>query len=117
MKQHVLLGYEIIQTLDLGPLIGSVVLYHHESFDGSGYLAGLRGNDIPLAARIVKIADTYDALTGTRPYRAAYSHAQAIEILKEERHQFDSFLLNEFLKCLEIRFGTIYDDATCLSAK
>jgi len=117
MKQHVLFGYEIIQPLGLDPLIGEVVFYHHESYDGSGYLAGMKGDVIPLAARIVKIADTFDALTSIRPYRAAYSPAQAIHILKEERHHFDPFLLDEFLKWIEIRFGTTCNDATCSPAK
>ena len=100
MKQHTVLGYKIIQPLNLDPLIGNVVLYHHESYDGSGYLVGLRGDKISLAARIVKIADTYDALTSDRPYRAAYSSEQAIELLREEHQHFDPFLLDQFLGLL-----------------
>ncbi len=100
MKQHTLLGYQILQPLNLDPLIRNVVLYHHESYDGSGYLVGLRGDEISLAARIVKIADTYDALTSDRPYRAAYSSEQAIKLLREEHQHFDPFLLDEFLGLL-----------------
>jgi len=100
MKQHTVLGHRILQPLHLDPLIGSVVLYHHESYDGSGYLAGLKGDEIPLAARIVKITDTYDALTSARPYRAPYSPAQAVGLLKEEHQHFDPFLFDEFLELL-----------------
>lgn len=101
MKQHTLLGYRIIQPLQLDPLINNVVLYHHESYDGSGYLAGLRGNEIPLEARIVKIADYYEALVSARPYRAAYSSSQAVELLKEERRIFDPFLFEKFLEMID----------------
>lgn len=100
IRQHTALGYRSIQPLHLDPLIGDVIRYHHENYDGSGYLEGLKGGEIPLAARMVKITDAYDAMTSLRPYRTAYTSAQAIELLKEECHHFDPWLLDEFLKMI-----------------
>jgi len=98
MQQHTVLGKKLIQPLHLDPLISDVVLFHHENFDGSGYPDGIKGEQIPLAARIVRIADTYDAMTSERPYRTAYSHKQAVELLKGNCQCFDPFILEEFLK-------------------
>ena len=60
------------------------VEHHHERFDGSGYPGGLRGEEIPLLARILQVADIYDALTTARPYKPAFSHPHALEIMLEE---------------------------------
>ncbi|MBS1834503.1 MAG: HD domain-containing protein, partial [Acidobacteria bacterium] len=57
---------------------------HHERWDGSGYPDGLRGEDIPLLARILQLADIYDALISSRPYKQSFSHEEAINIMKEE---------------------------------
>lgn len=100
MRAHTTLGYDLIKSLELAPMIGEVVLYHHENYDGSGYPAGLKGEEIPLAARIVRIADTYDALTSNRPYRRAYSHTEALEIMHASRQYFDPFLFKVFLQVI-----------------
>jgi putative nucleotidyltransferase with HDIG domain len=101
IQQHVAVGYELIKNLEFDPLIGDVIQYHHENYDGSGYCEGLRGEAIPLAARIVRIADVYDALTSKRPYRRAYSSEEAIEVMRETRHQFDPLLLDIFLQMVD----------------
>ncbi len=73
--------------------------YHHERWDGTGYPEGLSGKDIPLVARIVALADVYDALTTTRPYKKAFSHDKALEMIKKEREkQFDPRVVTAFLK-------------------
>ncbi len=73
--------------------------YHHERWDGSGYPEGLSGTDIPFAARIVSLADVYDALTTTRPYKNAFSHDQARKMIqKESGKQFDPTVVTAFLK-------------------
>ncbi len=75
-----------------------VALSHHERWDGSGYPAGLRGDAIPLAARIVAVADSYLAMTSERPWRSAWSHADAVEhISKDAAGQFDPQVLEAFL--------------------
>ena len=77
MKQHTTIGANILDHMALAApdasflaMAGMVARYHHERFDGRGYPAGLRGAEIPLPARIVAIADAYDAITSLRPYKA-----------------------------------------------
>ncbi len=83
------------ELLDLGI---DIALCHHERWDGTGYPNRLRGNEIPFAARIVAIADVYDALTSPRVYKAAMSHQVAVRILREGRGtQFDPVLMDTFL--------------------
>jgi putative two-component system response regulator len=72
---------------------------HHEHWDGGGYAEGLSGEQIPLAARIFSLADVYDALTTARPYKPAYSHEQALQMMREERGQiFDPRLYDTFIE-------------------
>jgi len=71
---------------------------HHEKWDGSGYPDGLKGDEIPLQARMMAIADVYDALVSDRPYKKAYPHEKALEIIREGRGtQFDPVLTDLFL--------------------
>ena len=65
-------------------MASSIAMHHHERWDGTGYPDGLAGEDIPLAARITGIADVYDALRSDRPYKQAYSHAEAMKIMRSE---------------------------------
>jgi putative two-component system response regulator len=75
-----------------------VIRHHHELFDGTGYPDHLAGDKIPLLARVLQIADVYDALTTDRPYRRAISHADAVKTLWSEAlaGRLDSFLVNRF---------------------
>jgi putative two-component system response regulator len=75
-----------------------IIRHHHEKLDGTGYPDGLRGEEIPLTARILQVTDIYDALVTDRPYRAALSHESAIEIMRNEaaRGWWDSHLIDEF---------------------
>jgi putative nucleotidyltransferase with HDIG domain len=82
MKQHPHMGAEIIlKAADL-PRVAWLVLCHHEKWDGSGYPYGLKGEDIPLGARILSVADSYCAITDGRAYRAARSHDEAMDELQ-----------------------------------
>lgn len=84
MKRHPRLSYEVLKPVArLGPALNGV-LYHHENWDGSGYPEGLRGEQIPRAARIIRVVDMFDALTSTRSYRQGFTLARAIEMLHEE---------------------------------
>ncbi len=99
MNQHPQLGYNMLKDIPFLQDALPVVLYHQEQFDGSGYPAGLRGEVIPLAARIFAIADTYDAMTSMRPYREAMSHPEAIAEIKRCRGtQFDPRVVDAFLE-------------------
>ncbi|MBI5561947.1 MAG: response regulator [Deltaproteobacteria bacterium] len=98
MRSHVLRGEEILRPLNLMSTEKAVVLYHHERWDGAGYPAGLHGENIPLVARIFSIADTYDAMTSTRPYRTALTPQTAQEeIVRCKGTQFDPELVDAFV--------------------
>jgi response regulator RpfG family c-di-GMP phosphodiesterase len=103
MKEHSRLGFEILDG-SLSPLVqlaAEIALSHHEKFDGSGYPRGLSGTAIPVAGRIVAIADVFDALTSSRPYRGPWPLEKAIDFLKEEKgRHFDPNYVEAFLSCL-----------------
>jgi putative two-component system response regulator len=98
IEKHSEIGEKICSPLkSLKPVLPSI-LYHHEKFDGSGYPKGLKGEDIPIHARVIGVADYYDALTSERPYRRALAHDKAISILKEESQKglLDPKIINVF---------------------
>jgi HD-GYP domain-containing protein (c-di-GMP phosphodiesterase class II) len=98
VQQHSMLGARLIESLNLDPLIPQIILDHHENFDGTGYPNGKKGEEIPLEARIIRITDTYDALTSDRGYRPAYEHREAIRIMETDQRYFDPQLLELFFK-------------------
>jgi putative nucleotidyltransferase with HDIG domain len=82
MRQHPQFAYDMLAPIEyLKPAL-DIPLYHHEKWDGSGYPRGLKGEDIPLAARIFTVADVYDALTSDRPYRKAWSPERTLEHIR-----------------------------------
>jgi HD-GYP domain-containing protein (c-di-GMP phosphodiesterase class II) len=90
VKLHVERGYEILAPIDFEWPIAQIVLQHHERMDGSGYPAGLKGGQILLEARILAVADTLDAMTTHRPYRAAESLEVAVREIMSHRHLYDT---------------------------
>ena len=105
MKQHAFLGGEALARVDEALETRSfltmgkeIAFYHHERWDGTGYPEGRREEEIPLSARIVALADVYDALTSKRPYKDAWSHEEAVEEIKRARgKQFDPHIVDVFL--------------------
>jgi putative nucleotidyltransferase with HDIG domain len=97
IKSHTFLGSKLITHFDFDPILNDAILRHHENFDGSGYPDGLKGNEIPLIARIIRVADYFDALTSCRPYRPALQVDEAINIMRKKRHFFDPDIFNIFL--------------------
>lgn len=98
IRLHPIIGENIIRPIKFLPKEREIVLYHHERFDGKGYPEGLEGEKIPRIARILAVADTYDAMTSSRPYRSAKSHEFAIEDLKRcSKTQFDGEVVMAFL--------------------
>ncbi|GAB7025942.1 HD domain-containing phosphohydrolase [Geotalea toluenoxydans] len=81
VKNHSVWGCTVVRKANLSEAVQNIVLYHHERYDGRGYPSGLQGNDIPLEARIVAVADVYDALSVDRPYRSKLSREQIIETI------------------------------------
>ena len=102
MKTHPEKGYSILKFIkQLEPLLCGV-RYHHEHYDGSGYPAGLNGEEIPLYARIIAIADIFDALTSDRPYRPRFTEHEAIRIMREEAgRQLDPEVFEAFMRAYE----------------
>ncbi len=102
IKKHPRIGVDIIRPIQFLHGLIPLILYHHERWDGRGYPNGLSGQDIPMGARIIALADVYQALTSDRPYRRAYTKEEAIKIIKEGAGtQFDPEIVNVFLKILE----------------
>jgi response regulator RpfG family c-di-GMP phosphodiesterase len=101
IKEHPAKGERIIRVIPFLESALPIVRHHHERFDGTGYPDGLRGEDIELGARIVAIADTYDAMTTERPYRGPLPKDHAIAVLKEQKgKQFDPELVDIFVRYL-----------------
>ncbi|HKB37765.1 MAG TPA: HD-GYP domain-containing protein, partial [Gemmataceae bacterium] len=106
LKQHVIVGYRILA--DLKPIRSLLpgVLYHHERYDGKGYPDGLVGEDIPLMARILAVADAYDAMSTRRAYRDAIPYRRVEEILTEGAGtQWDQRVVEAFMRCRQKIFA------------
>jgi diguanylate cyclase (GGDEF)-like protein/putative nucleotidyltransferase with HDIG domain len=110
IKQHVALGNAIVRDLPNVEVVRAGVRHHHERWDGTGYLDGLAGEDIPLVARIVSVADAFSAMTTTRPYRKALPVVEALRRLREAAGtQLDPRLVGVFVGAIEADGG---DDPT-----
>ncbi|MCK9615386.1 MAG: diguanylate cyclase [Candidatus Omnitrophica bacterium] len=104
IRKHPQIGAEIIRHIHFLKDVAPIILYHHERFDGFGYCSGLKGKEIPLGARIIAIADVYQALTSDRPYRKAYSMEEALKIIKEgSGTQFDPEIVKVFFEIIEAK--------------
>ena len=99
IKKHPEKGVSILKAIDFLEEALPIIKYHHEKFIGKGYPDNINGEDIPLGARIIAIADTYDAMTTDRPYRKRLSHETAVEeILRNKGLQFDDKLVDVFME-------------------
>lgn len=113
MKTHTTLGKEAIEhaeeevgvEADFLKVAKEIAYSHHENYDGSGYPLGLSGDDIPISARFMAVADVYDALTSRRVYKEAMSHETAVSTIKEERgFKFDPDVVDAFLEAEDVFF-------------
>jgi putative nucleotidyltransferase with HDIG domain len=99
IKRHPVVGAEIVRPLGLPETAQSAILHHHERFDGTGYPAGLKGRAIPLSARILAVADAFDAMTITRAYRGAMTVSYALDEMKRwAGRQFDPVIVAVFVR-------------------
>ncbi|HZQ27636.1 MAG TPA: HD domain-containing phosphohydrolase [Acidimicrobiales bacterium] len=105
MRTHPLIGYQMLASIPFMQNAAEIVRSHHEMFDGSGYPEGLKGDEIPLPARVFSVVDAFDAMTTDRPYRAALSIEQAAEELaRMAGTQFDPDVVAAFLPlCKRLR--------------
>ncbi|MGQ9920285.1 MAG: HD domain-containing phosphohydrolase [Desulfobacca sp.] len=101
IRQHPVIGANIVAPLHLLPREQAIIVHHHERWDGKGYPSGLAGEAIPLLARIIALADSYDAIISDRPYRARRSHDEALaEIAAHAGTQFDPELTRQFIEIM-----------------
>lgn len=101
IKQHPVVADEVLKNIEELEYIRKIIRHHHEKYDGTGYPDKLAGEAIPLAARVVSVADAFDAMTSDRPYRKALSFSDAIAILLEEKgRQFDPQVVSALIKYL-----------------
>jgi len=113
MRRHPAAGQSICRRLQSFEPVLPIIRSHHERWDGSGYPDGLAGNGIPLLARVLQMADIYDALTSRRPYKPAYQPEQALEIMQEEtdRGWRDPELMEMFLRLHHRTIANLADAA------
>jgi len=111
IKKHPEVGYRLLNNLKPYKSGAKYVLYHHERIDGKGYPHKLAGSSIPIGARILAVADCYDAMTSDRPYRKALPQATAVkELIKNSGTQFDPVIVKAFIKVLERDYGYVHID-------
>jgi putative two-component system response regulator len=116
MKQHPVVGERICSPLKSFRLVLPIIRHHHEKLDGSGYPDGLKGEQIPLTARIMQITDVYDALTTDRPYRATLPQDVALATMRDEarRGWWDTSLVEEFERLITTtELGLHETEASC----
>ncbi|WP_456400933.1 HD-GYP domain-containing protein [Mesoaciditoga sp.] len=109
MKTHTQIGAKILESeFDILKCAQKIALYHHEKYDGSGYPTGLKGEEIPIEARIVTVADSFDAIVSERPYKPPRSYLDGLEELKKNSGtQFDPKVVDAFIRVSEKIF-TLY---------
>jgi putative two-component system response regulator len=105
MREHPVVGERICAPLKSFRLVTPVIRHHHEKFDGSGYPDGLRGEAIPICARVLQVVDVYDALTTERPYKKAFSSNEALQTMKQEvaKGWWDPNIFEEFARLIRSR--------------
>jgi putative two-component system response regulator len=106
IREHTVVGERICAPLKSFRFVLPIIRHHHEKLDGSGYPDGLRGEDIPVTARVLQIVDVYDALTTDRPYKKAFSITDALQTMKEEvaKGWWDPHIFDQFERL--VRTGT-----------
>ncbi|XCH79181.1 MAG: HD domain-containing phosphohydrolase [Candidatus Dehalobacter alkaniphilus] len=96
IETHSILSFKEVINIGYPEKVAEDILYHHENFDGTGYPYGRKGQSIPLGARIIRITDTFDALTSDRPYRKAMKAETAFAIMEKQKELYDLELYKLF---------------------
>jgi HD-GYP domain-containing protein (c-di-GMP phosphodiesterase class II) len=111
VKSHPEMGYQLVKDMHFFKDYLPVIRYHHERMDGKGYPLGLKGNDIPLHARIMCVADSFDAMTSQRSYKHGMTMQEAVEELERcAGTQFDVKIVETFVKALKKNYGTQFQE-------
>ena len=107
VEQHTIVGTDMLRPIEIVPRVRDAVLYHHENYDGSGYPGKLAGDEIPLDARIIRVADTFRALISHRPYQKQYSLSEAIQVLRHRAGTlFDPKVVETFVEVVTKHAGS-----------
>lgn len=102
IKKHPIIGEQIIAPIEFLTNVAPLILYHHEHYNGEGYLEGLKGEEIPVGSRIINVADSFEAMLSERPYSKSMSEKEAVQELKDNAGtQFDPEVVKAFLSVLE----------------
>ncbi len=117
VEQHTIVGTDMLKPIEFIPRVRDAVLYHHENYDGSGYPGKLSGDEIPLDARIIRVADTFRALISHRPYQKQYSLSEAIQVLKHRAGTlFDPKVVDAFVEAV-MRHADSFRQATTVDSR
>jgi putative nucleotidyltransferase with HDIG domain len=118
MKKHPEFGWAVLRQVPGMERASLMILHHHESYDGSGYPGGLKGEEIPVGSRIVAVIDAFDAMVSTRPYRQGMAFEEAERrLLQASGTQFDARVVNSFLPLARAEMSSVFAAAgTTVSA-
>ncbi len=109
MKKHPEYGWAVMRNVPGLERASLMILHHHESYDGTGYPAGLKGEEIPMGSRIVSVIDAFDAMVSSRPYRAGLPFAEAERrLLQASGTQFDPGVVNSFLPVARAEMSSVF---------
>lgn len=101
IKTHSVMGYNVLKNIEGFKIFAKIIKHHHERWDGTGYPDNLKGDTIPMSARIIAVADAFDAMTSNRVYRRSLTIEESIkELLKNRWKQFDGDVVDAFMKVL-----------------
>ena len=119
LEQHTIIGTDMLKQIEFIPRVRDAVLYHHENYDGTGYPGKLSGDEIPLDARIIRVADTFRALISHRPYQKQYSVNEAVEVIRHRAgSMFDPKVVEVFVNSVNRhadRFRTTSGDVESIA--
>lgn len=116
VKRHATIGADILSSIPFPGPLATIVRHHHENWNGTGYPDRLAGEDIPVGARVLAVADCYDALTSDRPYRRALSHACAIGMIAQGRGtSYDPSITDVFLRLVPFLLPARHRNPSALS--
>src|SRR5579872_7273515 len=109
MKRHPEYGWAVLRQIPGMKIASLIILHHHESYDGTGYPAGLKETEIPIGSRIVSVIDSFDAMVSNRPYRKGLPVEEAIRrLLADSGSQFDPSVVQPFIEIAEAEVSTVF---------
>lgn len=111
MRMHSQISYDILKDKGFDDSILEIVLHHHENYDGTGYPENLKGNQIPLGARILRVSDVFAALLSDRPYRGGFDVDTAVELMIDEVKNFDMHIFLAFQRVIhEVEVSEVVEE-------